>query len=84
MEPVFTCPKCTRTSHHPEDVRHGYCGACHEFTGVLANDGLYDTIYAALWSAYSRRVQDQIEAAPEEHCAALARAATVAARGYRK
>lgn len=26
----FTCPKCFRTSHHPEDERHRYCGRCHE------------------------------------------------------
>jgi hypothetical protein len=30
----YTCPKCGRTSHHPEDERHGYCGACHDFTGT--------------------------------------------------
>ena len=29
----FTCPLCGRVSHHPDDVSHGYCGACHEFTG---------------------------------------------------
>jgi hypothetical protein len=29
----FQCPKCKKTSHHPEDERHGYCGNCHEFTG---------------------------------------------------
>lgn len=29
----FTCPRCSRTSHHPEDERHGYCGACHWWTG---------------------------------------------------
>lgn len=28
----ITCPKCGRTSHHPEDVRWGYCGACHWWT----------------------------------------------------
>lgn len=27
----ITCPKCKRVSHHPEDVRHRYCGACHAF-----------------------------------------------------
>ena len=27
----ITCPKCGRTSYHPEDVRHRYCGACHQF-----------------------------------------------------
>jgi hypothetical protein len=29
---AFACPKCSNISHHPEDERHGYCGACHEFT----------------------------------------------------
>ena len=32
-EPSFTCPNCGRTSHHGEDVRHRYCGACHRFVG---------------------------------------------------
>jgi hypothetical protein len=30
-DPSFTCPACHRTSYHPEDVRHKYCGNCHEF-----------------------------------------------------
>jgi hypothetical protein len=30
---AFTCPRCGRTSHHPEDEREGYCGACHHWTG---------------------------------------------------
>lgn len=29
----FTCPRCGMTSHHPEDVRQGYCGNCHDWTG---------------------------------------------------
>jgi ribosomal protein S27AE len=31
--PSITCPRCGATSYHPEDVREGYCGRCHEFTG---------------------------------------------------
>jgi hypothetical protein len=30
---AFTCPCCGMTSHHPEDIRQGYCGACHWWTG---------------------------------------------------
>ena len=28
----ITCPRCGRTSFHPEDVRQGYCGHCHWWT----------------------------------------------------
>ncbi len=28
----YTCPICGKTSHHPEDVRYGYCANCHAFT----------------------------------------------------
>ena len=30
----FTCPTCKRVSYNPNDLREGYCGACHEFTGA--------------------------------------------------
>lgn len=30
--PSITCPRCGRTSRHPDDVREGYCGACHDWT----------------------------------------------------
>lgn len=30
----FTCPRCSRTSHHPKDKQHGYCGNCHTYTGA--------------------------------------------------
>lgn len=33
MADSFTCPRCGRTSHHPDDIREGYCGACHDWTG---------------------------------------------------
>ena len=28
----FTCPRCGMTSYHPEDIREGYCGHCHNWT----------------------------------------------------
>lgn len=37
----FTCPRCLRTSSHPEDARQGYCGYCHDWTAPRAN-GLRD------------------------------------------
>jgi hypothetical protein len=30
----FTCPKCQRTSHNPNDEANGFCGACDDFTGA--------------------------------------------------
>lgn len=33
-EPLsFTCPTCGMTSHNPNDVKFGYCGNCHAYTG---------------------------------------------------
>lgn len=28
----ITCPKCGRTSYHPEDIKQGWCGNCHAYT----------------------------------------------------
>jgi hypothetical protein len=38
--PSFTCPRCGRTSHHPDDVREGYCGACHDWTREPLSDSI--------------------------------------------
>lgn len=38
MGPSITCPKCLRTSHHPMDIREGYCGACHDWTSHPAKE----------------------------------------------
>lgn len=34
----ITCPRCKKTSYHPEDIRQGYCGICHEWTSVPESD----------------------------------------------
>jgi hypothetical protein len=31
MTEPYVCPRCGRTSHHPEDAAQRYCGACHRF-----------------------------------------------------
>lgn len=31
--PSFACPRCGATSWNPNDVREGYCGRCHDWTG---------------------------------------------------
>lgn len=31
---AIMCSRCLMVSHNPEDVRQGYCGNCHEFTGA--------------------------------------------------
>jgi hypothetical protein len=28
----FTCPRCWQVSNNPEDLAHGYCGRCHDWT----------------------------------------------------
>lgn len=32
-QPSITCPVCAMTSYNPNDIREGYCGNCHAFTG---------------------------------------------------
>ena len=41
----FTCPRCGRTSYHPEDIRWGYCGNCHDYTRAERTERsiLFDT-----------------------------------------
>jgi hypothetical protein len=31
---VFVCPRCGAVSHNPQDVKEGYCGRCHDWTGM--------------------------------------------------
>ena len=35
--PSITCPQCERTSWHPDDIRNGYCGGCHAYTGEMVS-----------------------------------------------
>jgi hypothetical protein len=30
----YRCPRCGKTSHSEQDAKHGYCGACHDFTRI--------------------------------------------------
>lgn len=34
MTATITCPECARTSHHPEDIANGWCGACCDVTAI--------------------------------------------------
>jgi hypothetical protein len=52
-QPSITCPKCRRTSHHPQDVEHRYCGWCHEF-----HDGDGPKIIA-IWRDATRALWDE-------------------------
>ena len=35
LTPSITCPQCGRTSYHPQDIRHMYCGNCHQFHDTM-------------------------------------------------
>lgn len=35
----ITCRRCGMTSHNPNDVRHRYCGKCHDFHSDPAQSG---------------------------------------------
>jgi hypothetical protein len=30
--PSITCPRCGMTSYHPQDIEHGWCGNCNDYT----------------------------------------------------
>lgn len=32
----ITCPVCSMTSYHPEDIAQRYCGNCHQFHEFMA------------------------------------------------
>lgn len=44
---AFTCPRCGMSSAHPKDIEQGYCGACHDWTGVDGMDVLRH--WLAIW-----------------------------------
>lgn len=29
----FACPRCGAVSYNPNDIKEGYCGRCHWWTG---------------------------------------------------
>lgn len=35
---MIECPVCHRVSHHPVDVKTGWCAACFWFTGKTADE----------------------------------------------
>ena len=37
---TITCLTCMMTSHHPDDVRHRYCGRCQVFHPFSAGEGI--------------------------------------------
>jgi hypothetical protein len=32
--PSVTCPRCGAISYSPHDISEGYCGSCHDWTGL--------------------------------------------------
>jgi hypothetical protein len=53
----ITCPRCGRTSHSPDDVREGYCGACHDWTGLPAGTTSGDALREAREIREARQAQ---------------------------
>jgi hypothetical protein len=38
MSTTYTCPRCGRVSHNPNDLANRYCGACHLFEDDLIRE----------------------------------------------
>jgi hypothetical protein len=49
---TYTCPRCGRTSRHPEDARWRYCAACDRFEADVELDDVCTR--ARLAAAYLR------------------------------
>ena len=43
MTDSITCPVCGRTSYHPQDVKEGYCGNCHDWTSAPTCSWCFET-----------------------------------------
>lgn len=44
----FTCPVCGASSSHPDDLKNGYCGRCHEFTAEPVPDAGIEGLFTDL------------------------------------
>lgn len=47
--PSITCPDCKRTSYNPNDIREGYCGFCHAWTGNPLDNRAHNPPRAGTW-----------------------------------
>lgn len=74
--PSITCPRCTRTSHHPDDITNGYCGACCGFTSAPAAAAASARIGLAAIVAgfYYGLLRELAEQAPNARLAAVLQA----------
>lgn len=64
----FTCPDCTRTSHHPEDERYRYCGACHKFfTGEVDEPAEVVVLSQLIIEARAVLAHGMVQEYPREH-----------------
>lgn len=32
--PTFQCPVCKKTTYNPNDIKHGFCSYCNDYTSV--------------------------------------------------
>jgi hypothetical protein len=60
--PSITCPDCGRTSHNPNDVREGYCGACHAWTSTVVPDDEYVRMTGTGYLLSDKALADIMEA----------------------
>lgn len=37
QQPSITCRVCGMRSFHPDDIREGFCGRCHQWTAVMTD-----------------------------------------------
>lgn len=55
QQPSFTCPACGKVSYNDGDIREGYCGQCHDWTGTFKDLAKLDQLGGGFIRAYDRQ-----------------------------
>ena len=59
MTPSTTCPRCDRTSRHPEDIRYSYCGYCAKFYDKVIR--IWRDVTSALWDEFAGGLMSRVD-----------------------
>lgn len=62
MTPPGTCPRCKMTSHHPDDIRFGWCANCNMF--IYAMEPVEPIYFNSIVAHIQKKVRGFIKDSP--------------------